>query len=554
MHDLSTIMHDLSTIRSGDFGHPTSPAGIAFLHLGFRTIWKSQSSGRLAYASHFPALGLLSLGQSLRQAAAVGEIDLPSMRYFDEEDYDSLEEVRAAIVEWLAPFSRRIVAASCYSVSVGVLEEFFSGLDPEKHLLLVGGAHPTVAPDFASAHIAVRGEGAAALTHILRTAFTPEFYEAADSKGMCFVSGESRVASIPAFDRSLRKLPSPAFAYDLHRPERVPRYWTHFTRAVGPEPQIYICTQSCRARCSFCSTYLIHGKQVCRPAALVRQDLHRIVHDDGYQSLEFHDDDLLQHQELDDVLGAVADTGVPWFCYGRVDTLDGKMAARLASAGCRRIFLGLESMEQRTLEYFNKATTVEQNVAALEACRDAGIGAIGAFIIGAPHHTVRSILADLDRYLGLPLFALRASILSPDIGTREFRRAVRGKSPNLARLRIRGSGKTLGVSPDPAEFGTATPYGMPTVCEEVSKLVLNELQDLIFCEFYLRGSVAERLFRETPEWYHETIERYYRGLLQKTGELAADATEPTVQERAQGLRSTTGFSALERAHATPHER
>src|SRR5260370_34097076 len=98
---------------------------------------------------------------------------------------------------------------------------------------------------------------------------------------------------------------------------------------IGMRPQIYICTKSCQARCTFCSTYLIHGKAVARPVKLIREDLYYLIRELGHDSIEFHDDDLLQHPEFPELLALLRELGVPWFCYARVDNITEVVAQRM---------------------------------------------------------------------------------------------------------------------------------------------------------------------------------------------------------------------------------
>jgi hypothetical protein len=359
-------------------------------------------------------------------------------------------------------------------------------------------------------HFVVRGEGAAAFRHILTTFLSPRFGEGSEAGGVCYQLDGHEVVRRQAFDRSIEELPPPAFAYDL-LPDQMSYgqvYATNFTRMLGQRPQVYICTQSCAARCTFCSTYLIHGRHVARPPDLVARDIDYLVQTLGHDSLEFHDDDLMQHPELGTLLDVLGTSGVPWFCYSRVERIDQTIARRLAAAGCRRVFLGIETMRQANLDYFNKQTTVAQNRAAVEYLAAAGIGVVAGFIIGSPADTVESILYDLDEFLALPLFAINCSILSPDPGTAEFRRARR-----RAELRpALGGHRGMRLVPDPERYGLAAPMGLPTVCQSLSKPTLNLLQTLIDTRFYMRIQVWDGLVcgRTAAQW--SVVTDYYRFL------------------------------------------
>ncbi len=530
-------MHDLCLLRDGDSfaAAPSVPTRIAMVHHSFRTVSVRRGVSRQQFAAHFPALGLLSIAHTIRVDAAGGLVPAPDLRYFDQEAYATVDELAGATAGWLRPSARRIILASSYTSTVDQLETFLGRFDPSAYLIVVGGAHATLAPDVDNVHLVVRGEGGAAMRHILTTFLSPGFAERAAAVGICFRLDGHDVVNRQVFDRSIERLPSPTFAYDLLPDQRTygDVYATNFTRMLGKRPQVYICTQSCRARCSFCSTYLIHSRPVARPAFLVAEDIDYLVRILGHDSIEFHDDDLLQHPQLDGVLGVMAASGVPWFCYARVETIDAAVAQRMAAAGCRRMFLGLESMQQRTLDYYNKQTTVSQNRTAVENLAAAGVGVIAGFIIGNPHDTVDSILDDLESFLSLPLLAINCSILSPDPGTAEFRRARRREE-----LRIPlGGERGARLVPDPERYGIEAPIGLPTVCRDVPKRLLNQLQTIIDGCFYARASVWQALTRDRAASQRAVISECYRYLRASVVSVSCGELPPNARRLLELARS-----------------
>ncbi len=494
------LVHDLSSIlESSSFSFTSSDeTRIAFVHHSFRSVSVRRKMDRFIYSSHFPALGLLNLAHALRVDAGRNLIHQPDLRYFDEECFENSCDLIEEIKEWLRPAKRRIVAASTYTSTIDKVEEFFSKFEADQYLMIAGGAHATTAPDVRNVHIAVRGEGRRAFQEILNNLGETGFHPYCDHAGLTFTLRGHHVSSPVCYDRSIEELQSPCFAYDLLPPEHQQRqiYATNFKRMLGRRPMIYICTQSCRARCTFCSTYLVHGKCVARPISKIAADLQHLVHDLGYDSIEFHDDDIFQHPQLAELLEVVGKLGVPWFCYGRAEAIDAGLAAGLASAGCQRVFLGLEAMDQPTLDYFNKRTSAAQNASAVAFLSKAGVGVIAGFIVGAPHHTSTSILHALDQFLDLDLLAINVSILSPDPGTVEFQRALKWSAP--LRSIAHRTNKSLRVAPDVAQFGSEVPIGLPAVCKAVSKEVLNDLVRIIEVEFYARPMVRKRLLRGIP--------------------------------------------------------
>lgn len=526
-------MLDLRVLLSGRFDpDPGAPTRVALAHHSFRAVSIRRGVSRQRFAAHFPALGLLNLVQSLRDDAGAGVLALPDIRYFDQESYPDQYAMADDIKVWLEPSPRPVVALSAYTSTVDRLEDFCAQFDPTRFLLVVGGSHATLAPNIENVHLVVRGEGGAALRHILSNVGLPSFGSSPDAEGICYLLDNVPVLRKAKYDRSIEQVSSPCFAYDLLPPLDAGIYDTNFTRMLGASPQVYICTQSCQARCTFCSTYLIHGRQVARPAAKVAEDLRYLVVERGHDALEFHDDDFMQHPELDAVLEAVGCLGVPWFCYARVERIDDVMAKRLAAAGCRRVFLGVESMRQKALDYFNKATTAAQNATAVESLAAEGIGVVAGFIIGGPDDTVDDVLFDLDALLELSLFAINCSILSPDPGTIEFRRAW--QRPELAGAL--GGANRLRVIPDTDVYGILSPVGLPTVCREVGKRDLNLFQAMIDAAFYGRSHIWAGLTEGRSPEQVVVVRDYYELVARQLTELVADGhPDSRVQDRVDNI-------------------
>jgi anaerobic magnesium-protoporphyrin IX monomethyl ester cyclase len=526
-------MYDLALLRDGGkFALDASqPTRIALIHTSERMALRRRGGGAHRFASHFPGLGLLNLAHSLRLDAAAGQLKPPvEIRYFDEESFLKEDEFFTTLRDWAGAAARPILAASTYTWTIAYLEALLARFDPERFLIIVGGPHATLAPDIGPAHFVVRGEGRRAFRHVVNEALTPDFGNSPNAAGICYQLDGKAVIQKQAFDRSLEELPSPGFAYDLLPPpaEAGHIYSANVKRLLAEFPQIYICTQSCRARCTFCSTYLIHGKSVARPVEKVRADLHYLIRERGYGSLEFHDDDLLQHPEFPALLEVLKELGVPWFCYARVPPIDEAVARSMAEAGCRRVFLGVESLDQQTLDYFNKDATVEQNIRAIHALDSAGVGVVAGFVIGAPHHTVESILRDLDAYMELPLLFLNNSILSPDPGTVEYHRARQRGGIFPAAF---GGQSGMRLMPDPETFGKAAPMGLPTVCEGVSKEDLNFLLTLIEAEFYLRDSQWRKFESMMDARQMVRVAEYYDYIHEEVGRHTFKGAHPEIVKR-----------------------
>ena len=78
---------------------------------------------------------------------------------------------------------------------------------------------------------------------------------------------------------------------------------------------------------------------------------------------------------------------VIWACRSRIDTVDRQLLAEMKTAGCRRIYFGIESGRQDILDRVNKGYSLQEVKDVIAACSDLGIRTLGFFLIGAPGDT-----------------------------------------------------------------------------------------------------------------------------------------------------------------------
>jgi radical SAM superfamily enzyme YgiQ (UPF0313 family) len=84
----------------------------------------------------------------------------------------------------------------------------------------------------------------------------------------------------------------------------------------------------------------------------------------------------------------------------------------MVNAGCRIIYYGIESANQRILDYYRKQITTQQSAVAVKTARRAGMDIIvGSFIVGAPTETRREIEHTLKFAQKIPLDIPQYNIL-----------------------------------------------------------------------------------------------------------------------------------------------
>lgn len=73
-----------------------------------------------------------------------------------------------------------------------------------------------------------------------------------------------------------------------------------------------------------------------------------------------------------------------WECYSRTDTVDQKVLAEMAAAGCSRIFYGIESGSQRMQKMIGKNLIIQQVKPVIQETLSLGIHVTASFICGFP--------------------------------------------------------------------------------------------------------------------------------------------------------------------------
>lgn len=109
---------------------------------------------------------------------------------------------------------------------------------------------------------------------------------------------------------------------------------------------------------------------------------------------------------------------IEWFCDSRVDNCRYDMMREMVKAGCRIVYFGIESGNQRILNYYRKGITPEESEKAVKKARKAGMDVVvGSFILGAPDETRKEIENTLKFVNKLDIDVPQLNILGGFTGT-----------------------------------------------------------------------------------------------------------------------------------------
>lgn len=153
-------------------------------------------------------------------------------------------------------------------------------------------------------------------------------------------------------------------------------------------------SRGCRHRCPFCTDPVLRHGVAVDPVKQTVRTLRRLVEAHGRVWVRFVDSSLSSlGADLDRLLGALAAARLPveWGAYAYPSDIDEEMAVRLRAAGCRALFLGIESLSEDVRTGKRHSKRLGEVADAVAALRAVGIFVHGNFIVGLPGETARTI-------------------------------------------------------------------------------------------------------------------------------------------------------------------
>ncbi|MCJ7633575.1 B12-binding domain-containing radical SAM protein [Candidatus Bathyarchaeota archaeon] len=180
-------------------------------------------------------------------------------------------------------------------------------------------------------------------------------------------------------------------------------------------------SRGCVFRCCFCScTSMAHNLWRPRSVKNILEEIHFLT-SQGYRQLMFVDDNFtLDQNRVIELCQRIRKEkiDIEWICEGRVDQCSYTMFKEMVKAGCRMLYFGIESANQKVLDYYGKGITPNQSQQATKLARRAGVDVIvGSFIIGAPNETRKDIQRTLDFTQQLDLDIPQINLLQANPGT-----------------------------------------------------------------------------------------------------------------------------------------
>lgn len=154
-----------------------------------------------------------------------------------------------------------------------------------------------------------------------------------------------------------------------------------------------ITSRGCPYGCTWCSKAIFGRSFRQRSVDNVMDEVNLLKQEYGPDRIWFADDILTMRKKwVLDFTEAMRSVEVDFECLARADLLDEDVVNGLKSAGCTRIYLGVESGSQKVLDAMNKSTTVDQVRTASKLMKSKGIEQYWFIMYGYPGEELDDLL------------------------------------------------------------------------------------------------------------------------------------------------------------------
>ena len=351
-------------------------------------------SGVVESAGSWLPLGLLYVGGAL-QRAGYGVALYDAMTRFD-----TLDQVR----ETLRRERPDAVLVSCITATVldGIEVCRVAKEEAPETLTVLGNTHPSfmyeeVLNGHPEVDVIVRDEGETTAVELIEA-----WRAGADLSGVGGIAfrSQGRVVATPRRE-FIQDLDILEPAWDI-----VP--WKEYTYRPKPGSTLAVVSSSrgCKQHCSFCSQRLF-WKESWRAVSAERfvDEIQMLRDQYGVNVAMIADEiptlDAARWYRILDLL-IERDLGTTLLLETRVDDIlrDAEMLPRYRQAGIEHIYVGVESVNQTTLDLFKKDAKAEQGKRAIELINENNIISETSFVMGMPDETQ----AEMQRTIELAKF------------------------------------------------------------------------------------------------------------------------------------------------------
>ncbi len=181
-------------------------------------------------------------------------------------------------------------------------------------------------------------------------------------------------------------------------------------------------SRGCPYDCTFCSVTKMFGRayrfrsaeSVIDELALRKSSKRLFFIDDNFAANPQRTHRLLELMRAKSTVGR-------WSCQVRCDvTKDEKLLKLMSQTGCAVVCVGFESVNQKTLQAYEKKQTIEDIINAIRSFHRKKIKVHGMFVLGGDNDTQRTIWDTFRFAVKQKIDTIQMSILTPFPGTKVY--------------------------------------------------------------------------------------------------------------------------------------
>jgi len=364
-----------------------------------------------------PHLGLLSLGAVLREEGhriCIVDASAQGMGY-----EQTVEETKT--------FQPDIIALTAVTPSIiktVKLAAMMKGIFPSVPIV-IGGPHFTAVPeqtlsDYPVFDYGVVGEGEVTLTELVEALSSGGTLP--DVAGIVYRENSEVVFSPPRpHIKDLDVLPFPA--WDL-----LPGFPSQYHPALFKYKKLpathIVSARGCPHKCIFCDTSVFSRRIRFHSSEYILNMIGYLVENFGIKEIIFEDDQfLINKKRMKKICEGIlkAKWPISWCCSARVNSVNDLALLKLMKkSGCWQISYGIESGNQKILDFAQKGITINQIEKAVRLTHKAGILSKGYFIFGLPYENEKTMQNTISFAKSIPLNDMSVFTLTPFPGSKMY--------------------------------------------------------------------------------------------------------------------------------------
>ncbi len=264
-------------------------------------------------------------------------------------------------------------------------------------ITIVGGAHPSAAYESLlqnnkEVDVAVIGEGEYTMLELINSVQNQESYD--QIKGIAWRSnGKIKVNPFREYIQDLDSLPFSD--WDSLPMENYFDVWT-----IKKNYANMVLSRGCPFGCTFCGAKNALGaKQRKRSPGHILEEIKLLYNKHNVRNLLFSDSTLnVDNQWVQEICEGLLkfNKSLVWGCNIRADRLDKETLKLMKRSGCAKLFIGVESADNRILKNMRKGENIEKIEEGIKLINESGLIPDMGFILGMPGETEESMKRTIE--------------------------------------------------------------------------------------------------------------------------------------------------------------